>query len=181
MSKIHRFEDIEAWQMARTLTVDVYQLTRKEGFDRDYGMKDQIRRASVSIMNNIAEGFERGSNKDFAKFLFISRGSAGEVRSLLYIAHDLGYISEEEFNQEKELCCRIGGALWGLIQHLKKTSNLSTKIGIVFIGLLFGLPRFSTLQPFNLQPFNPSTLQPLQPSTLQPCNPATLQPFNPLT
>jgi four helix bundle protein len=141
MSKIHRFEDIEGWQMARKLTVDVYQLTLKDAFNRDYGMKDQIRRASVSIMNNIAEGFERGSNKDFAKFLFISRGSAGEVRSLLYIARDLEYISEEEFDQGKEYCCRISGALWGLIQHLKKTSNLTTKISIFFFGLLFGLPR----------------------------------------
>lgn len=147
MSKIHRFEDIEAWQLARELTVEVYRLTLKEDFNRDYGMKDQIRRASVSIMNNIAEGFERGSNKDFAKFLFISRGSAGEVRSLLYVARDLGYISEQEFEKNRTLCCRIGGALWGLIQHLKKTSNLTTKVSIIFFGLLFGLPRF----------FNPST------------------------
>lgn len=148
MSKIHRFEDIEAWQMARELTVLVYKMTLKNGFDRDYGMRDQIRCASVSIMNNIAEGFERGSNKDFAKFLFISRGSAGEVRSLLYVAKDLGYISAEEFDQGKEYCCRIGGALWGLIQHLKRTSNLTTKVGILLIGLLFGVPRL----------FNPSTL-----------------------
>jgi four helix bundle protein len=147
MSKIHRFEDIEAWQMARQLTVAVYALTLQEKFDRDYGMKDQIRRASVSIMNNIAEGFERGSNKDFAKFLFISRGSAGEVRSLLYVAKDLGYISLEDFEGNKALCCRIGGALWGLIQHLKKTSNLATKVSILLFGLLFGLPRL----------FNPST------------------------
>ena len=141
MSKIHRFEDVEAWQMARELAVEVYRLTLKDGFDRDYGMKDQIRRAAVSIMNNIAEGFERGSNKDFAKFLFISRGSAGEVRSLLYITKDLGYISDQEFEQCKALCCRIGGALWGLILHLKKTSNLTTKVSIYLFGLLFGLPR----------------------------------------
>ncbi len=144
MSKIHRFEDIEAWQMARTLTGDVYKCTLKDGFDKDYGMKDQIRRAAVSIMNNIAEGFERGSNKDFAKFLFISRGSAGEVRSLLYVAKDLGYISAEEFEENKALCCRIGGALWGLIQHLKKTSNLTTKVSILLFGFLFGVPRFFT-------------------------------------
>jgi four helix bundle protein len=141
MSKIHRFEDIEAWQLARELTVEVYRLTLKEDFNRDYGMKDQIRRASVSIMNNIAEGFERGSNKDFAKFLFISRGSAGEVRSLLYVAKDLGYISEEDFEMNKALCCRISGALWGLIQHLKKTGNLTTKISILLFGFLSGLPR----------------------------------------
>jgi four helix bundle protein len=143
MSKIHRFEDIEAWQMARELSVTVYRLTTKGGFDRDYGMKDQIRRASVSIMNNIAEGFERGSNKDFAKFLFISRGSAGEVRSLLYIAKDLGYISADEFENGKDLCCRISGALWGFIQHLKKTSNLATKIGILLFCLCYGLSQFS--------------------------------------
>lgn len=142
MSKIHRFEDIEAWQLARTLTAEVYKLTREDAFNRDYGMKDQIQRASVSVMNNIAEGFERGSNKDFAKFLFISRGSAGEVRSLLYVAHDLGYINEAEFEQGKELCCRIGGALWRLIQHLKKSSNLSTKVSIFIFALLFGLPRY---------------------------------------
>jgi len=142
MSKIHRFEDIEAWQLARELTVEVYRLTLKEDFNRDYGMKDQIRRASVSIMNNIAEGFERGSNKDFAKFLFISRGSAGEVLSLLYVAKDLGYISEQEFETNRTLCCRIGGALWGLIQHLKKTSSLTTKVSIFLFGFIFGLPRF---------------------------------------
>lgn len=144
MSKIHRFEDIEAWQLARELTGEVYRLTLKEAFNRDYGMKDQIRRAAVSVMNNVAEGFERGSNKDFAKFLFIARGSAGEVRSLLYIAKDLGYISAQEFENNKALCCRIGGALWGLIQHLKKTSNLTTKVSIFLFGLLFGLPRFLT-------------------------------------
>ncbi len=140
MAKINRFEDIEAWQMARELTVNIYQITCKEEFGRDYGMKDQIRRASVSIMNNIAEGFERGSNMDFAKFLYISRGSAGEVRSLLYIAKDLGYISEDEFEQNKEFCCRIGGALWGLIKYLKKTGNLTTKLSMLFFGMLFGLP-----------------------------------------
>jgi four helix bundle protein len=144
MSKIHRFEDIEAWQMARTLTGDVYKCTLKAGFDKDCGMKDQIRRAAVSIMNNVAEGFERGSNKDFAKFLFIARGSAGEVRSLLYVAKDLGYISDTEFEENKILCCRIAGALWGLIQHLKKTSNLTTMVSILLFGFLFGFPRFFT-------------------------------------
>jgi four helix bundle protein len=144
MSKIHRLEDVEAWQLARELSVDVYRLTLKDDFKRDYGMKDQIRRASVSIMNNIAEGFERGSNKDFAKFLFISRGSAGEVRSLLYVAKDLGYISEQEFENNKALCCRIGGALWGLIQHLKKTSNLTTKVSIFLFGLFLGFSAVSS-------------------------------------
>jgi four helix bundle protein len=143
MSKIHRFEDVEARQLARKLTCDVYHLTLKNDFGRDYGLKDQIRRASVSIMNNIAEGFERGSNKDFAKFLFISRGSAGEVRSLLYVAKDLNYISEGEFETNKALCCRISGALWGVIQHLKKTGNWTTKVSIFILSLFFGLSTFN--------------------------------------
>jgi len=94
MSEIRRFEDLKAWQYGRDITNTVYSLTKKQQFRSDYGLVDQIRRASVSIMNNIAEGFERGSNRDFVKFLFISRGSAGEVRSLLYVALDQNYITK---------------------------------------------------------------------------------------
>jgi len=86
--KIQRFEDLEAWQIARELTNQIYTITKKESIRRDYGFVDQIRRAVISIMNNIAEGFERGSNKDFVKFLFIARGSAGEVLSMLYVGLD---------------------------------------------------------------------------------------------
>lgn len=120
MATFHRFEDIEAWQMAHELTRDIYRLSGTGEFKRDLGMKDQICRASVSIMNNIAEGFERGTKKDFAKFLYISRGSTGEVRSILYVARDLGYISEAEFEAGRELCSRIAAALWALIKHLQQ-------------------------------------------------------------
>ena len=80
---IKRFEDLEAWQLSRELTNQIYTITKRESICRDFSFVDQIRKAAISIMNNIAEGFERGSNKDFVKFLFIARGSAGEVRSLL--------------------------------------------------------------------------------------------------
>jgi four helix bundle protein len=97
MTKIVRFEDIESWKMARLLTKDVYLITYKELFRKDFGLADQIRRAAVSVMSNIAEGFERRTNKEFIQFLYISKGSAGEVRSQLYTALDLKYINEKEF------------------------------------------------------------------------------------
>ena len=97
MTKIVRFEDIESWKMARLLTKDVYLVTYKELFRKDFGLADQIRRAAVSVMSNIAEGFERRTKKEFIQFLYISKGSAGEVRSQLYIALDLKYITEKEF------------------------------------------------------------------------------------
>jgi len=86
--KIKRFEDIEAWQLARELTAKVYALTRRPGFTRDYGLKDQIQRASGSVMHNIAEGFDGGSNAEFAKFLRYAQRSCSEVRSELYVALD---------------------------------------------------------------------------------------------
>jgi four helix bundle protein len=94
-----RFEDLDAWTVARELTNLVYAYGRETSMGKDCGFKDQIQRAAVSIMNNVAEGFERGSNKDFVKFLFIARGSAGEVRSMLYLALDRKYITEEQFKE----------------------------------------------------------------------------------
>jgi four helix bundle protein len=97
MSAILKFEEMERWQKARTIAKTVYLLSEKEKFSRDYGLRDQIRRASVSIMSNIAEGFERGTNKEIIQFLYIAKGSSGEVRTQLYIAFDLGYINKDEF------------------------------------------------------------------------------------
>lgn len=96
MGSIERFEDILAWQRAKELSTEVY--TAFEGI-RDYGFKGQIERAAVSVMNNIAEGFERQSNKEFKQFLYISKGSCAEVRSMLYLAKDLNFISEEQGKQ----------------------------------------------------------------------------------
>ncbi len=119
---MRRFEDLDVWQVARELVRAVYSLTRRDSFRRDFGFVDQVRRAAVSTMNNIAEGFERGSDKDFIRFLFIARGSVGEVRSLLYVALDQDYINEDEFNQIYDLCIRSSQMIWGLIKYLRKSN-----------------------------------------------------------
>ena len=141
--KIQRFEDLEAWQIARELTNKIYSISRKESIRRDYGFVDQIRRAAISIMNNIAEGFERGSNKDFVRFLFIARGSAGEVRSMLYVGLDQDYLTDETFKLCHDLCVRSSQLCWGLIKHLRKHSNWKTKALIIIITLLSSLPSLS--------------------------------------
>ena len=94
---IKRFEDFAVWQRAKALSVVVYGVTNEGAFARDFGLRDQIRRAAVSIMSNIAEGFERYSRTEFRHFLSIARGSAAEVRSQLHLARDLGYLEEADF------------------------------------------------------------------------------------
>lgn len=119
--KIVRFEDILAWQKARDLAKSCYSLSQDV---RDYSFRDQFQRASVSIMNNIAEGYERQSTKDFQKFLFIARGSCGEVRSMLYLGSDLGYISKSDFDDLHGRALEISRMLYGLVKKLdniKKT------------------------------------------------------------
>ncbi|MCP5487536.1 MAG: four helix bundle protein [Verrucomicrobia bacterium] len=91
---VKKFEELDCWQVARELTREVYALTVGDDCRRDFGFVDQIRRASVSIMNNVAEGFERGSDKEFIKFLYIARASAGEVRSMTYVGLDQGYLAD---------------------------------------------------------------------------------------
>ena len=99
MSAITRFEDIESWKTARQLTNSVYAHTNQAGFNRDFGLRDQIRRASVSVMSNIAEGFESRTDVQFINFLGMARASAGEIRAQLYIALDQKYITEEQFKE----------------------------------------------------------------------------------
>jgi four helix bundle protein len=99
MPTIMRFEEIEAWQTARELTRLIYSLTEETKFSRDFGLKDQIRRASVSIMSNISEGFESQTQLQFIRYLGLAKASAGEVRSQLYVSHDLEYISQEQFTK----------------------------------------------------------------------------------
>ena len=98
MATIKRFEEIKAWQEARELARLVYSVTRKGSFAKDFGLKDQIQRAAVSVGSNIAEGFARNGNKEFVKFLWIAKGSAAEVQSQLYTAKDVGYVSDDDFN-----------------------------------------------------------------------------------
>ncbi len=113
--KINRFEDIIAWQKAKELTIEVYKNFQS---NRDFGFRDQIQRASVSIMNNIAEGFERKGNKEFRNFLFISKGSSAEIRSMLYVAHDLRYLSQASFNNLLARTEEISRLLSGFIKTL---------------------------------------------------------------
>lgn len=98
MAKIRRFEDIEAWIKARELTKSVYEISSISCFKKDFSLKDQIRRASVSIMLNIAEGFARKTDKEFARFLVQAHGSAAEVQSALYVALDQHYLTQNQFN-----------------------------------------------------------------------------------
>ena len=90
--QVKNFEDLEIWKDARALTREVYQLTRDSKFLKDFGLRDQIRRAAISVMSNIAEGFERGGNQEFVQFLYVAKASCGEVRSQLYVALDQGYV-----------------------------------------------------------------------------------------
>ena len=120
--KIERFEDIEAWKKARELVKSIYQVTREGDFAKDYGLKDQIRRASVSIMSNIAEGYARQTDKEFGQFLHIALGSVAEVQSQLYIAQDLGYISSAEFGRIYELASETARLIMGFIKYLRGSS-----------------------------------------------------------
>ena len=113
--KIDRFEDIIAWQKAKVLAVRIYKSFSES---KDFGFKDQIQRASVSVMNNIAEGFERNTDKEFRYFLFVSKGSCGEVRSMLVLAKDLGLISQVQFEELHLLAMDISRLLSGLIKSL---------------------------------------------------------------
>src|SRR5713101_8300321 len=112
--KIERFEDFIAWQKARTLTGDIYKVTSLGQFARDFGLKDQIRRAAVSIMSNIAEGFERGRATEFHQFLSIAKGSCAELRSQLYVAFDAEYLAPKQFHQLMAAAAETGQIVGGL-------------------------------------------------------------------
>ena len=99
MGKVTKFEELIAWQKARTLTDLVYRVSGSGEFAKDWGLRDQMRRASVSIMSNLAEGFERGGRAEFRQFLVIAKGSCAEVRAQLYVALDAGYLSKDKFNE----------------------------------------------------------------------------------
>jgi four helix bundle protein len=119
MALIKRFEDILAWQEARKLVQEIYVFTREGGFAKDFGLRDQIQRAAVSVMANIAEGFDCESHVEFARFLGIARRSAIEVQSLLYAALDIGYISEEKFSREFAQANKTKALIGGLKKSLK--------------------------------------------------------------
>ena len=123
MATVRRFEDLAVWQKARELTKEIYKALRE---CRDYGFKDQIQRAAVSVMSNIAEGFERGTKQEFINYLFIAKGSAGEVRAQLYIALDAGYLNDDTFKRLNGLSEHTSVLIWKLVGGLKTSK---------FIGL----------------------------------------------
>lgn len=127
MATFRSFEDIEAWQIGRELTRCVYDATRSGPFARDYGLRDQIRRAAISIMSNIAEGFERSGRGEFVQFLAVAKGSAGEVRSHLFVARDLGYVSADTYAKLSALATQVGRMTNGLIDYLRGSDIRGTK------------------------------------------------------
>jgi four helix bundle protein len=127
MTTFRKFEEIEAWKRARLLTREIYALSGKEAFARDFGLRDQIRRASVSIMANIAEGYERSGQKEFIQFLSIAKGSAGEVASQLFVALDQGYVSETEFANLQKSTADVANLIGGLMEYLGRAGIRGTK------------------------------------------------------
>jgi len=127
MAKIERFEDIDAWKKARELTKIIYEVTAQGKIASDFSLRDQLRRASVSIMANIAEGFEREGNKEFRQFLATAKGSAGEVKALLYVALDAGLTSMEQFQQIRILADETSRLLAGFLRYLKTSDKKGSK------------------------------------------------------
>jgi four helix bundle protein len=129
--KIERFEDLEVWKDARRLANLVYELTKKREFAKDYGLRDQMRRAAVSVMSNIPEGFESRTRAMFVEYLGRSKGSAGELRAQFYLASDQAYITASEFRQAYDLAESCSKQLGGLIKYLESSSGAqySTRTG----------------------------------------------------
>ncbi|MBI3300807.1 MAG: four helix bundle protein [Deltaproteobacteria bacterium] len=122
MATIGRFEDIQAWQKARELVREIYQICTEGRFSRDFGLKDQVCRAAVSSMSNLAEGFARNGDRDFAHFLDIARGSIMEVQSLLYVALDAGYIGKSEFERLYKLSGETALLIGSFTSYLRQRS-----------------------------------------------------------
>lgn len=131
MSTIQKFEDIDAWKLARPLVNRIYDVTFKSAFSHDYALRDQIRRASISIVSNIAEGFERDGDKEFVQFLFVAKGSCGVVRAQLYLAYDRQYLSEEEFAELTQKALQLSRVIAGLIKYLRQSQITGKKYKVV--------------------------------------------------
>jgi len=129
MGNITRFQDIAAWQQARGLTKAIYGLTSEGAWAKDFGLRDQIRRASVSIMSNIAEGFDRQSDAEFRRFLAIAKGSAAEVWSHLYVALDLSYISDERFRDTERAIDAVSRMIGSFMSYLRSGTRRGREAG----------------------------------------------------
>jgi four helix bundle protein len=127
VARVERFEDLEAWKKARALSAAIYRATGTATFQQDYGLRDQLRRAAVSIVSNIAEGFERGGNREFRQFLAQAKGSAGEVRAQLYVALDAGLIERAQFDTLQALAGEASRLVARLMRYLAETEYQGSK------------------------------------------------------
>ncbi len=127
MATFKKFTEIDAWQKGRMLTSAVYELSNKPSFAKDYGLKDQIRRASVSIMANIAEGFGRSGSAEFQQFLAIAKGSACEVLSHLYVSLDQRYVTQQEFEHASQLAEETANLIGGLMKYIAQSALRGAK------------------------------------------------------
>ena len=127
MARIATFEELEAWQRARELTRVVYECSRSAALAKDVALRDQIRRAAVSVMSNIAEGFERDGDREFLQFLAVAKGSCGEVRAQLYAALDQEYVTEEEFAKASEVATDTSRLIAGLMRYLRQSALKGSK------------------------------------------------------
>lgn len=125
--RVKNFEDLEIWKEARRLTGEVYRLTKDSTFSKDFDLSRQIQRAAVSIMSNIAEGFERGGNQEFAQFLYIAKGSCGEVRSQLYVALDQSYATQKTCEELTKSFRRLSIMISNFIAYLKRSKMKGAK------------------------------------------------------
>ena len=121
MATITKFEEIEAWQEGRALKQEIYRQSKRGEFAKDFALRDQVRRAAISITANIAEGFERGGNREFLQFLSIAKGSCGEVQDHLYTAVDESYISNDEFNKLYAQAAEVGKLIGGFMRYLQRS------------------------------------------------------------
>ena len=127
MATVEKFEDLIAWKKARQFAHEIYELTCIERFSRDFSLVDQIRRSRGSVMDNIAEGFCRGGNKEFIHFLFIANGSLSETKSQLYRAFDRKYINEKTFNEKLNKADELAKVIGGLVSYLQKSDFTGRK------------------------------------------------------
>jgi len=127
--QVKKFEDLEIWKEARRLTREIYGLSKAPKFSKDFGLRDQMQCAAVSIMSNIAEGFERDGNREFVQFLYIAKGSCGEVRSQLYVALDQEYVDQKVANDLLIMLKRLLVMIKHLIGHLKRSGLRGPKYG----------------------------------------------------
>jgi four helix bundle protein len=127
MSRIEKFEDLEVWKLSRALANAIYNASSIGDFARDFALRDQIRRASISVVSNIAEGFERDGDKEFIQFLYMAKGSCGEVRAQLYLAFDRAYVSEEQLSTLNRQAIEVSRMLSGLIKYLRHSQLTGKK------------------------------------------------------